>query len=311
MKNMKLTLAVTALLLSGQAFAVENIKVGSSGTAFLKDKASAEAGADVTVQADGSALSMNSKASAEDVAKKLANPVAAMISVPIQANYQPNMGIDDKGSQWLTNVQPVIPLSLNDDWNIISRTIIPLVSKDTGIPGEDRINSVGDIVQSAWFSPTSPTDSGWIWGVGAAALIPTDTQISSEKWGIGPTGLALKQDGPWTYGGLFNHLWSFAGSDINDPISGDVLNNVNQTFMQPFLTYITPQSVTFALNTESTYDWEREQWTVPINFAVTKVMKIGNQLISVGGGVTYWAEAPENGPEGFGVRLLLVLIFPK
>ena len=311
MKNMKLTLAVTAILLSGQAFAVENIKVGSSGTAFLKGEASAEEGADVTVQADGSALSMNSKASAEDVAKKLANPVAAMISVPIQANYQPNMGIDDKGSQWLTNVQPVIPLSLNDDWNIISRTIIPLVSKDTGIPGEDRINSVGDIVQSAWLSPTSPTDSGWIWGVGAAALIPTDTQISSEKWGIGPTGLALKQDGPWTYGGLFNHLWSFAGSDINDPISGDVLNNVNQTFMQPFLTYITPQSVTFALNTESTYDWEREQWTVPINFAVTKVMKIGNQLISVGGGVTYWAEAPENGPEGFGVRLLLVLIFPK
>jgi len=311
MKNMKLTLAVTALLLSGQAFAVENVKVGNSGTAFLKGEASTEKDSDITVQADGSALSMNSKASAEDVAKKLANPVAAMISVPIQANYQPNMGIDDKGSQWLTNVQPVIPLSLNDDWNIISRTIIPLVSKDTGIPGEDRINSVGDIVQSAWFSPTSPTDSGWIWGVGAAALIPTDTQISSEKWGIGPTGLALKQDGPWTYGGLFNHLWSFAGSDINDPISGDVLNNVNQTFMQPFLTYITPQSVTFALNTESTYDWEREQWTVPINFAVTKVMKIGNQLISVGGGVTYWAEAPENGPEGFGVRLLLVLIFPK
>jgi len=311
MKNMKSTLAVTAIFLSGSVSAVENVKVGNSGTAFLKGEASTEKDLDITVQADGTAMSVESKASAEDVAKKLANPVAAMISVPIQPNYQPNMGLNDEGSQWVTNIQPVIPLSLNDDWNIISRTIIPLVSKDTGLPGEDRINSVGDIVQSAWLSPTSPTDSGWIWGVGAAALIPTDTQISSEKWGIGPTGLALKQDGPWTYGGLFNHLWSFAGSDINDPISGDVLNNVNQTFMQPFLTYITPQSVTFALNTESTYDWEREQWTVPINFAVTKVMKIGNQVMSIGGGVTYWAEAPEGGPEGFGVRLLLVLIFPK
>jgi hypothetical protein len=311
MTNIRLALAVTVILLSGSAFAVEDVKVGSSGTAFLKGEASAEEGADVTVQADGTAMSVESTASAEDVAKKLANPVAAMISVPIQPNYQPNMGLNDEGSQWLTNVQPVVPISLNDDWNIISRTIVPLVSKDTGIAGQDRINSVGDIVQSAWLSPKEPTESGWIWGVGAAALIPTDTQISAEKWGLGPTGLALRQEGPWTYGGLFNHIWSFAGSDINDPVSGDVLNNVNQTFMQPFLTYITPQSVTFALNTETIYDWEREQWTVPINFVVTKVMKIGDQVISAGGGITYWAEAPDGGPEGLGVRLLLVFIFPK
>ena len=104
---------------------------------------------------------------------------------------------------------------------------------------------------------------------------------------------------------VFNHIWSFAGSD-------GVVENVNQTFMQPFLTYIfTPEAVTIALNTESIYDWEHEQWTVPINLAVTKVMKIGSQVVSVGGGVTYWAEAPENGPEGWGVRLLFTFIFPK
>jgi len=296
MKDFKLTLTVSALLLSGQAFA-EEVKVGHAGAAIVKH--------DVTVQADGSAVSMNRKASAESVAKKLANPVAAMISVPIQANYQPNMGLDDTGSQWLTNVQPVIPVVLNDEWNIISRTIIPIISKDTGIVGQDRVNGIGDIVQSAWLSPTTPTDSGWIWGAGAAALIPTDVDgLSAKKWGVGPTGLALKQDGPWTYGGLFNHIWSFAGSDA-------VVNDVSTTFVQPFLTYITPHSVTFALNTETTYDWENEQWTVPVNFAVTKVMKIGKQVISVGGGLTYWAEAPEGGPEGLGVRLLLVLIFPK
>lgn len=242
--------------------------------------------------------------SAGDVAKKLANPVAAMISLPIQGNYQPNMGANDKGSQWLTNIQPVIPIELNDDWNIISRTIIPLISKDTGVAGQDRINAVGDIVQSAWVSPKALTENGWIWGAGAAFLIPSDSELSAKKWGAGPTALALKQDGPWTYGGLFNHIWSFAGSD-------GVTSNVNQTFMQPFLTYITPQAVTIALNTESIYDWENEQWTVPINLAVTKVMTIGSQIVSVGGGVTYWAEAPDSGPEGFGVRLLFTFIFPK
>jgi len=282
----------------------EVVVTGNAGMSIVEKKPA------VTVQADGAAMSINAEESATEVAKKLANPVAAMISVPIQPNYQPNLGLDDKGSQWLTNVQPVIPFDVSENWNLISRTIVPLISKDTGVPGQDRINKVSDIVQSAWLSPKEPTESGWIWGAGAAFLIPSGSDISAEKWGAGPTALALKQDGSWTYGGLVNHLWDFAGSDIFDK-NGNVANRVNQTFMQPFLTYITPESVTFALNTESTYDWEREQWTVPINFVITKVVKFGGQMMSLGGGVTYWAEAPDAGPEGFGVRLLAVFIFPK
>ena len=295
-----------SVLLSGMLLADEIVVAGNAGMSVVVEKP------DVTVQADGTPLSMESGASATDVAKKLANPVAAMISLPIQPNYQPNLGLNDEGGQWLINVQPVVPIDLNDDWNIISRTIVPIISKDTGIPGADRINGLSDIVQSAWLSPKAPTESGWIWGAGAAFLIPsaTDDALGADRWGAGPTGLALRQDGPWTYGGLFNHIWSFAGSDRFDE-NGNVANNVNQTFIQPFLTYITPESVTFALNTETQYDWEREQWTVPINFVVTKVMKFGNQMVSLGGGVTYWAEAPDAGPEGFGVRLLAVFIFPK
>jgi len=295
-----------SVLLSGMLLADEIVVAGNAGISVVVDKP------DVTVQADGTPMSMESGSSATEVAKKLANPVAAMISLPIQPNYQPNLGLNDEGGQWLINVQPVVPIDLNDEWNIISRTIVPIISKDTGIPGADKINGLSDIVQSAWLSPKAPTESGWIWGAGAAFLIPsaTDDALGADRWGAGPTGLALRQDGPWTYGGLFNHIWSFAGSDRFDA-EGNVANNVNQTFMQPFLTYITPESVTFALNTETQYDWEREQWTVPINFVVTKVMKFGNQMVSLGGGVTYWAEAPDAGPEGFGVRLLAVFIFPK
>jgi hypothetical protein len=242
-----------------------------------------------------------------DAAKQLANPIANLISLPIQVNYQQNLGFDDKGDKWLTNIQPVIPFEVNDEWNVISRTIIPLISQDNGI---STTNAVGDIVQSAWLSPKLPTENGWIWGAGAALLIPTNSDLSAEKWGVGPTFVALKQSGPWTYGGLTNHLWSFAGNDVTDT-NGAVLNNVNQTFMQPFLTYITPKAVTFAFNTETIYDWERDQWTVPLNFSVTKVTKIGSQLISYGAGVTYWAEAADNGPEGWGARFILTFIFPK
>jgi hypothetical protein len=248
--------------------------------------------------------SIYADSSAEKAAKELANPVAALISLPIQVNYQPNIGPTGNGSQWLTNVQPVIPIDFNDEWNIISRTIIPLVSKDIGVSGVDRVSGVGDIVQSAWVSPKSPTKAGWIWGAGAAFLIPSGSDVSARKWGAGPTGLALKQDGPWTYGGLFNHIWSFGGNDA-------VTASINQTFVQPFLTYITPQAVTFALNTETIYDWENDQFTIPLNFSITKVTKIGGQMISYGAGVTYWAEAPTGGPNGWGARFILTFIFPK
>ncbi len=240
----------------------------------------------------------------EDIAKKLANPIAAMISLPIQANYQQNLGLDDQGEKWLVNIQPVIPMELNDEWNLITRTIIPLVSQEDLFDGVNSQSGIGDIVASAWASPKIPTLEGWIWGVGAAALIPTGSDVSAHKWGIGPTVIALKQDGPWTYGGLANHIWSTGGSD-------SVVTDVSSTFMQPFLAYVTPQAISISLNTESTYDWENEQWAIPLNLQVTKVTKIGNQIISYGAGATYWAESADSGPEGWGARVIVTFIFPR
>ena len=243
--------------------------------------------------------------SSEELAKKLANPIASLIKVPFKFNYDSDIGAIDSGDRYVLNIQPVIPFSMNDDWNIISRTILPAVLQDIILPDSGSQSGLGDVVQSVFFSPKQPTKNGWIWGAGPVLLLPTATDdlLGANKWGVGPTAVALKQEGPWTYGALANHIWSVAGDDNRQDISA--------TFLQPFLAYTTKEAVTFLLNTESTYDWKSKQWAVPLNATATKVMKLGNQIVSVGGGVRYWAESTEGGPEGLGVRLLFTLVFPK
>lgn len=241
----------------------------------------------------------------QDLAKKLANPVSSLISVPIQANYDENIGPTDDGSVWRINIQPVIPFTLNDEWNLISRTILPIIDQnDIPLIGMGE-SGIGDIVQSLFFSPKKPTSNGLIWGVGPVFLLPSasDDALGTEKWGIGPTGVLLKQKGPWTYGALVNHIESFAGESARADVSA--------TFIQPFLTYITKTKTTFALNTESTYDWENDQWSMPINFNVLQLLKIGPQIIQVGVGTRYWAESPNLSADGWGWRLQLTFLFPK
>jgi len=240
-----------------------------------------------------------------ELAKKLANPIASLISVPIQANYDENIGPDDDGSQWRINIQPVIPFSMGENWNLITRTIVPVVDQnDIPVSGQGE-TGLGDIVASQFFSPKDATSRGWIWGVGPVWLLPTATEdaLGSEKFGLGPTGVMLKQNGPWTYGGLVNHIWSVAGDD--DRV------DINATFMQPFLAYVTPTQTTFGLNTEATYDWEGEEWSVPINLTVAQLLKLGKLPVQLMAGIRYWAESPDGGADDLGVRLQLTFLFPK
>lgn len=240
-----------------------------------------------------------------DLAMQLANPVASLISVPIQANYDEDFGLQDEGSMLRINVQPVIPFDIGEDWNLISRTILPIVDQSNIPAAGFSETGLGDTVQSLFFSPKAPTSGGWIWGVGPVLLLPTatDETLGSEKWGIGPTAVVLRQSGSWTVGALANHIESFAGESQRADISA--------TFLQPFLTYVTSKQTTFAVNTESTYDWENRQWSVPINLTAAQLLKAGDQLFQIGGGIRYWVDGPDGGPEGWGFRLQVTLLFPR
>jgi hypothetical protein len=240
---------------------------------------------------------------AEELAKKLSNPIADLISVPFQSNFDFGGGADDDGFRYTLNIQPVIPISLTSDWNVISRTILPVIYQDEiSGPGNDEFG-LGDTTQSLFFSPvTGPGEL--IWGVGPVFLLPTatDDALGREKWGAGPTGVALVQRGRWTIGMLANHIWSLAGDDDR--------TDVNATFLQPFVAHTWSRGFTLTLNTESTYDWEAEQWTVPLNLIGTQVLRVGSQPISLQLGGRYYAEKPSGGPD-WGIRAAVTLMFPR
>jgi hypothetical protein len=238
------------------------------------------------------------------LAKKLANPVSSLISVPFQFNVDQRIGTQENVQRATLNIQPVVPFTLSKDWNLISRTILPVVNfQGQAGPATGQVN-FGDTVQSLFFSPVRPGPGGLIWGVGPVALLPTGTgELSGiHQWGLGPNAVALVQRGPWTVGVLANHLWSVANNGS--------IANMNATFLQPIITYTTPTAWSFTLNTESTYDWNANQWAVPINFVVSKVTKVGSQLVQLGAGVRYWVDGPESGPHGWGGRLVVALLFP-
>lgn len=244
-----------------------------------------------------------------ELAKKLQNPVANLISMPIQNNWDFGIG-PANAMQYTANIQPVIPFSVGKDWIIITRTILPVIYREpldtrAGAPASVSQShaGLGDTTQSFFLSPKDPWH-GWILGAGPVGYYPTATEseLGGGQWGAGPTVVALRQEHGFTYGMLANQIWSFAGQQDRP--------NINRSFLQPFLSYTTKTYTTFTVNTESTRDWQAEQWTVPVNFQVQQLVKIGHHPVAFQAGYRYYADKPDNGPD-WGLRFTITFLFPK
>lgn len=240
-----------------------------------------------------------------DLAQDLTNPLADLLTIPIQMNYDQNIGAEDEGERLRINIQPVIPFHLNEDWNLISRAILPVVHQKDIFPDAGSQFGMGDASLSLFLSSKKPTDSGLLWGVGPIFLFPTatDSLLGAKKWGAGPTAVVLRMQGAWTMGALANHVWSIAG-DSERP-------DINNTFIQPFVSYTWPNAWTMSVQTESEYNWKSEKWSVPVNAAISKLVYFGKLPVSLQAGVGYWLEAPEAGPEGWRFRLQVNFVLPN
>jgi hypothetical protein len=237
---------------------------------------------------------------ATELAKQQQNPISSLISVPLQGNWDFGLG-DRDATGTIFNVQPVMPFGLSPGANIILRVILPLVSQPGG--DDSRVNGLGDVVATAFFSPAK---SGRItWGVGPVFLLPTATNnaLGSEKFGIGPSAVVLTQPGPWTLGLLFNHLWSTSGADDRE--------DVNTTFLQPFMNYNLGGGLAVGASMEATGNWNAdEHWTAPLLFSVSKVARLGRRPVNfvVAAGPTVASPA---GGANWRFRFMAVVLFPR
>jgi hypothetical protein len=248
------------------------------------------------------------KLSAEELAKLAQNPVANLISVPFQNNTNFNVGPQD-GTQNILNIQPVIPVTLNKDWNLITRTIVPLIWQPGFTPGQGTEFGLGDIQLSGFLSPSEPGPGGLIWGAGAIVQMPTDTdaRLGNKNWGLGPTGVVLKLEkgSPWVYGALVNNVWSLSG----DKRGG----SYNSFLLQPFLNYNFPGGTYLNSAPIITANWEApssQRWTVPIGGGVGHIFHFGRLPVNMQLGAYWNVIAPDNGPD-WQLRFQIQFMFPK
>lgn len=249
------------------------------------------------------AFGQDSGGHSEDLAKQLQNPVANLISVPLQHNLELGVGADEI-MRYQLNIQPVIPFKLTAKWNLILRNILPVMVQNDVMPNSGTQAGLGDDTMSLFLSPQDPGPGGIIWGIGPAFLWPTgtDSSLGSEKYGAGPTIVLLKQAGPWTLGVLANHIWSYAGNDLR--------SGVNSSYFQPFVSYTTKTAISITAQGENTYNWKNNEWNVALIGGASRVFPMGKNALSLGLFGKYFPVHFSGGPD-FGIRLLTVFILPQ
>jgi hypothetical protein len=253
------------------------------------------------------ATAAHAELSAEELAKLSQNPVGNLVSVPFQNNTNFNTG-PQNGTQNILNIQPVIPIELNPEWNLITRTILPLIWQPGSAPGENTTFGLGDLQLSGFVSPSQPGPGGLIWGAGAIAQMPTDTNgLGNKNWGLGPTAvvLRLEKGSPWVYGALVNNVWSLSGSERG--------GSYNNFLLQPFLNYNFPGGTYVGSAPIITANWKADsgqQWTLPLGAVVGHIFHLGKLPVNSQIGAYYNVVHPDNGAN-WQMRVQVQFMFPK
>ncbi|KRR08828.1 hypothetical protein CQ12_26805 [Bradyrhizobium jicamae] len=239
----------------------------------------------------------------EDLAKQSQNPIADLVSLPFQSNTNFNAGPFNRAQEVL-NIQPVVPLRINADWNMISRTIIPVISQPSPI-FDSNTNGIGDITQSLFFSPAHP--GALIWGAGPVFTIPsaTDPILGTGRVLLGPTAVFLTTPGHWVIGVLLNNQWSVGGNPLRPP--------VNTFLAQPFVNYNLAGGWYLTSSPIITADWlapSGQRWTVPIGGGFGRIFKIGDQPVSASIAGYYNVARPTGTPD-WQLRTFFSLLFPE
>jgi hypothetical protein len=242
--------------------------------------------------------------SKEALAKAAQNPVADLISLPLQNNTNFGVGPGDD-VQNVLNIQPVMPVELSENWNLITRTIAPVIYQPELVPGYGSEFGLGDINTTLFLSPAKPGKI--IWGVGPVFSFPTasDRVLGTDKWSAGPSAVVLTIRGPWVVGALANNLWSYAGDDDR--------KDVNQFLLQYFINYNLPKGWYISSAPIITANWKADsgnKWTVPFGGGIGKIFRIGKQPVNAQVQAFYNAVKPDNGPD-WTLRLQLQFLFPK
>jgi hypothetical protein len=237
-----------------------------------------------------------------DLARQLQNPVANLITVPIESNWEFGIG-PARSTDYFGAIKPVIPFPLGANWHVITRTILPFsysVLLDRGASGHV---GVGDAVMTAYLSPTKSA-RGWSWGLGPGLVLPsaTDDGLGSGKWSAGPTGAVIKQRGPWTFIALVGQAWSFAGRDNRE--------RVNTTVLQPSLAYTTERDTTLGIGISSAYNWTADLWALPLEVSASQLLHVSSRAMSLGLTVRSHLDRPESGPN-WGLVFTAAFLFPK
>jgi hypothetical protein len=241
----------------------------------------------------------------EQLLKQLANPLSAMASVATVLNFDYHIGPGEDGHRTTLSFQPTIPLHLGEQWNIVSRTVLPIVYQEDVTPGAGSQLGIGDLTEAVYAAKVEPGPRGWVWGAGPIVQVPIGSEdlLTNKKWSLGPSAAAVKQLDDFTFGIIASQIWSIGGSGQRP--------DVNMGLYSPFITYQSEGLWNLELQVPFTYDFNAHQWTVPVQLRIEKLVSFKKVPVTISFGVRYWADGPQSSPHDLAFFFGLTLAFPN